>query len=63
MQTSFTDKQLLDKENKSEIVKQALSAVNCIRQEKFNNLSFTIGDTFKKLEKNDLLPIISNFSG
>jgi len=52
--------QLLDKENKSEIVKQALSAVNCIRQEKFNNLSFTIGDTFKKLEKNDLLPIISN---
>jgi hypothetical protein len=52
--------QLLDKENKSEIVKQALSAVNCIRQEKFNNLSFTIGDTFKKLEKNDLLTTISN---
>ncbi|ADV47568.1 hypothetical protein Celal_0218 [Cellulophaga algicola DSM 14237] len=51
--------QLIDKENKSEIVKQALSAVNCIRQERFNNLSFTIGENFKKLEKEDLLPIIS----
>ena len=52
--------QLIDKEDKSEIVKQALSAVNCIRQERFNNLSFAIGDNFKKLEKDDLLPIISN---
>jgi hypothetical protein len=51
--------QLIDKENKSEIVKQALSAVNCIRQERFNNLSFTIGENFKKLEKEDLLPTIS----
>jgi hypothetical protein len=52
--------QLIDKEDKSEIVKQALSAVNCIKQERFNNLSFTIGNTFNNLEKNDLLPIISN---
>lgn len=52
--------QLIDKENKSEIVKQALLAVNCIRQERFNNLSFTIGDTFKRLEKEDLLPVISD---
>ena len=51
--------QLIDKESKSEIVKQALSAVNCIRQERFNNLSFTIGEKFKKLEKEDLLPKIS----
>jgi len=51
--------QLIDKESKSEIVKQALSAVNCIRQERFNNLSFTIGENFKKLEKEDLLPKIS----
>ncbi|MGY8913629.1 MAG: NERD domain-containing protein [Flavobacteriales bacterium] len=52
--------QLIDKESKSEIVKQALSAVNCIRQKRFNNLSFKIGETFKTLEKEDLLPIISN---
>ena len=52
--------QLIDKENKSEIVKQALAAVNCIRQERFNNLSFTVGDSFKSIEKNDLLPVISN---
>jgi len=52
--------QLIDKENKSEIVKQALLAVNCIRQERFNNLSFAIGDNFNKLQKDDLLPIISN---
>jgi hypothetical protein len=52
--------QLIDKEDKSEIVKQALSAINCIRQERFNNLSFAVGDNFKKLEKDDLLPIISN---
>lgn len=52
--------QLIDKDSKSEIVKQALSAVNCIRQERFNNLSFSIGETFKRLEKDDLLPEISN---
>jgi hypothetical protein len=52
--------QLIDKDSKSEIVKQALSAVNCIRQERFNNLSFSIGETFKSLEKDDLLPVISN---
>lgn len=52
--------QLIDKNSKSEIVKQALSAVNCIRQERFNNLSFSIGETFKRLEKDDLLPVISN---
>lgn len=52
--------QLIDKDRKSEIVKQALSAVNCIRQERFNNLSFSIGETFKRLEKDDLLPVISN---
>jgi len=52
--------QLIDKENKSEIVKQALSAVNCVRQERFNNLSFKIGESFKKLEKEDLLPTITN---
>ena len=47
--------QLIDKENKSEIVRQALSAVNCIRQERFNNLSFKIGENFKKLEKEDFI--------
>jgi hypothetical protein len=52
--------QLIDKDSKSEIVKQALSAVNGIRQERFNNLSFSIGETFKKLDKDDLLPVISN---
>lgn len=52
--------QLIDKESKSEIVKQALSAVNCIRQERFNNLSFSIGDNFNKIQKDDLLSIISN---
>jgi len=52
--------QLIDKENKSEIVKQALSAVNCVRQERFNNLSFKIGESFKKLGKEDLLPTITN---
>ena len=52
--------QLIDKDDKSEIVKQALSAVKCIRQEKYNNLSFGIGKTFKRLEKDDLLTTISN---
>lgn len=52
--------QLIDKETKSEIVKQALTAVNCIRQERFNNLSFKIEDNFNKIQKTDLLPIISN---
>ena len=52
--------QLIDKEIKSEIVKQALSTVNCIRQERFNNLSFKIGESFKKLKKEDLLSTISN---
>ena len=51
--------QLIDKETKSEIVKQALTAVNCIRQERFNNLSFKIGDNFNKIQKTDLLPLIS----
>lgn len=52
--------QLVDKENKSVIIEQALKAVKCVRKQKFNNLSFEIGETFNKLSKDELLDKISN---
>jgi hypothetical protein len=39
--------QLIDKENKSIIVAEALKAVNCIRQQSFNNLSFNFSENIK----------------
>jgi len=46
--------QLIDKENKSVVVSEALKAVNCIRQQSFNNLSFSISENLRTLEKNKL---------
>ncbi|MBF0598396.1 NERD domain-containing protein [Faecalibacter rhinopitheci] len=46
--------QLIDKENKSVIVSEALKAVNCIRQQSFNNLSFNFSENIRVLEKVDL---------
>lgn len=43
--------QLIDKENKSIIVSEALKAVNCIRQQSFNNLSFNFSENLRKLSK------------
>ena len=50
--------QLIDKENKSSIVEQALKAVNCIRKQSFNNLYFTINENLKELAKDEFLPNI-----
>ncbi|MDG4654930.1 NERD domain-containing protein [Chryseobacterium arthrosphaerae] len=46
--------QLIDKENKSVIVSEALKAVNCIRQQSFNNLSFSFSENIRTLAKEDL---------
>ena len=51
--------QLVDKEKKSPIVEQALKAVNCIRNQTFNNLSFELGNRLNKVEKNKSLALIS----
>jgi hypothetical protein len=51
--------QLVDKEKKSPIVEQALKAVNCIRNQTFNNLSFELGSRLSKVEKNKSLALIS----
>ena len=50
--------QLVDKGNKSPIVEEALKAVNCIKSQSFNNLSFNVSDTLSVLAKNELLPSI-----
>ena len=59
---SFKNKafQLVDKENKSIIVSEALKAVNCIRQQSFNNLSFDFSENIRTLAKEDLKPEIEN---
>ena len=46
--------QLIDKENKSSIVAEALKAVNCIRQQSFNNLAFNFSENIRTLEKENL---------
>lgn len=46
--------QLIDKENKSTIVGEALKAVNCIRQQSFNNLAFNFSENIRTLSKEDL---------
>lgn len=51
--------QLVDKEKKSPIVEQALKAVNCLRNQTFNNLSFELGNRLNKVEKNKSLALIS----
>ena len=52
--------QLIDKENKSIIVSEALKAVNCIRQQSFNNLAFKFSENIKVLAKEDLKVEIEN---
>lgn len=46
--------QLIDKENKSVVVSEALKAVNCIRQQSFNNLSFNFSENIRTVAKEDL---------
>ncbi|MEG0927184.1 NERD domain-containing protein [Chryseobacterium sp.] len=46
--------QLIDKENKSVIVAEALKAVKCIRQQSFNNLSFNFSENIRILAKENL---------
>lgn len=52
--------QLIDKENKSIIVSEALKAVNCIRQQSLNNLSFNFSENIRQLAKDDLKTEIEN---
>jgi len=52
--------QLIDKEDKSLIVKQALIAVNGIRNQSFNKLSFEFSENLKSLNKEEILPILKN---
>ena len=46
--------QLVDKEKKSPIVAEGLKAVNCIRNQSFNNLKFEISDSLEILSKDEL---------
>ncbi|PLB86607.1 hypothetical protein C0T31_05010 [Dysgonamonadaceae bacterium] len=46
--------QLVDKEKKSPIVEEGLKAVNCIRNQVFNNLRFEISDSLEILSKDEL---------
>lgn len=52
--------QLIDKENKSTIVAEALKAVNCIRQQSFNNLAFNFSENIRTLLKENLKEEIEN---
>ena len=52
--------QLIDKENNSVIVSEALKAVNCIRQQSFNNLSFNFSENIRTVAKEDLKTEIEN---
>lgn len=52
--------QLIDKENKSIIVSEALKAVNCIRQQSFNNLAFNFSENIRTLAKEELKDEIEN---
>lgn len=55
--------QLIDKENKSIIVSEALKAVNCIRQQSFNNLAFSFSENIRTLAKEDLKTEIESSLG
>ncbi|MCH8491258.1 MAG: ATP-binding domain-containing protein, partial [Oceanicaulis sp.] len=46
--------QLIDKEKKSLIVAEGLKAVNCIRNQSFNNLKFEVSDSLEILSKEAL---------
>ncbi|QCS48531.1 hypothetical protein FEK30_03240 [Picosynechococcus sp. PCC 11901] len=46
--------QLVDKEKKSPIVAEGLKAVNCIRNQSFNNLKFDLGDSLEISSKGEL---------
>ena len=46
--------QLIDKEKKSQIVAEGLKAVNCIRNQSYNNLKFEISDSLEILSKDKL---------
>ena len=50
--------QLLDKEDKSPIIKQALVCVKSIRESYYNNLFFELSDKLNVVEKEDLITII-----
>jgi len=50
--------QLLDKVDKSPIIKQALSCVHSIRENVYNNLSFEISESFMSVDKDGILPKI-----
>ncbi|MGB4267824.1 MAG: NERD domain-containing protein [Spirochaetota bacterium] len=52
--------QLIDKDNKSIIVAEALKTVNCIRQQSFNNLNFNFSDYFKTITNEELKSNIEN---
>ena len=52
--------QLIDKENKSPIVAEGLKAVNCIRNQSFNDLKFEISDFLNILSKDKLREEIEN---
>lgn len=51
--------QLVDKDDVSSIVKQALIPVNGIRNNTYNQLSFEIFDNFKNITRDDVLSIIN----
>lgn len=50
--------QLLDKIDKSPIIKQALSCVYSIRESVYNNFSIELSEILKSVDKNDILPTI-----
>lgn len=52
--------QLIDKENKSLIVSEALKSVNCIRQQTFNNLAFDFSEIINQTSKEKLKEEIEN---
>jgi hypothetical protein len=52
--------QLIDKENKSTIVAEAIKAVNCIRQHSFNNFSFNFSENIRTLSKENFKEEIEN---
>lgn len=52
--------QLIDKENKSTVVEEAFKAVNCIRQQSFNNLAFNFSENIRTLSMEKLKEEIEN---
>lgn len=51
--------QLIDKDNKSPIIKQALISVNGIRNNNYNQLSFQLSDNIKAIKKNCILSSVT----